>query len=385
MSRKETIRRGDVGLGATPAGGNAGSYAPYERGTSILPLHRLTYAAADGLDAQRAGVHDRLEKLGTVPAVSAESVTRPESTDGITEWWRQHLERAEHSVGDGVYAIMPDDYTPRLTSGRALSGRRRTHRMKYQGAGVTLRMPSATAIRRFSEENDRRTFDVPIEIDQPGGVVSGWVRLTQGPNGMWDVRALNFPKDHQAGPRAAEAVAAVLESRRPSLALREAQKEYLRAKMALYRGEEVSVEARRAKSALGLRYLQRRARTGAQKIRPEVPSGLVRGGGFDSATNTMFFNLNGRDYAYEGSLETFAEVMHSDSPGRAYNDLVKKRRLTRVDMEVCGQCGRAYRAEYRHVCPVQVSERRDHDDYRDMLSLRLHGVNLAERRGLRRA
>jgi hypothetical protein len=72
---------------------------------------------------------------------------------------------------------MPDDNTPSMHTGQATSGHRRTHRMNYGNKDIQLRMPSATAIRRFSQDKGNPTFDVPVSVSVKGGApVQGWVR-----------------------------------------------------------------------------------------------------------------------------------------------------------------------------------------------------------------
>ncbi len=74
----------------------------------------------------------------------------------------------------------PMTTTPAMTSGKSLDGSHRSHRIQYSGNGVELRMPSATAIKRFSAENGKRTFDVPVEIEHGGGKTSKFQYVTDG-------------------------------------------------------------------------------------------------------------------------------------------------------------------------------------------------------------
>src|SRR5699024_8693653 len=114
---------------------------------------------------------------------------------------------------------MPDDYTPSQTSGRAMSGRRRTHRMAYTTGGVALRMPSRTAINRFAAETKGDTFDVPVAASLPSGDVQTWVRLTRHGPGQWEATALGMDGDGRASERIgrSEAVAATMEGRAAAL------------------------------------------------------------------------------------------------------------------------------------------------------------------------
>ncbi len=166
--------------GARIAGRSAGGeWASKVRSTADAGA--LGYSDLSTADAQREAIYARLEQTGSVPASTVESATNPRFTDGIDIWWEQHYERMEQPAGGGTFQVMPDDYTPAMTGGKSLDGNRRTHRIRYSGAGVELRMPSATAIKRFSAENGKRTFDVPVEIEHEGGKVSGFVRVTEEP------------------------------------------------------------------------------------------------------------------------------------------------------------------------------------------------------------
>ncbi|MHA3723761.1 KTSC domain-containing protein [Leucobacter sp. HY1910] len=313
----------------------------------------LYYAPLEHAAEQRDAIAERFVATGYAPATSVESATNPRYTDGIDEWWLQHYERMEQPADGKTYAMMPDDYTPSRTDGHALSGKRRTHRMRYSGAGVEMRMPSATAIRRFSAENGKRTFDVPIEMEHAGGRISGFARVTQGADGAWDVKALNMPQ--QAASRAQEAVACVLEARRPTIALKQAEAQY-----AAHRKARQSAAPLHGASPLHQRRLERVAQEGARLGQPRVNSPLVKGVGYDSATGTMTINLRGRYYGYKVPKETYQEIASSLSPGAAYNQLVKGRRSKRAEVQCCRRCRRWTLTQVKHSCPVkQRGIRRD--------------------------
>ncbi|TDP89540.1 KTSC domain-containing protein [Leucobacter luti] len=311
------------------------------------------YAGMGDAAEQRKAIIAQLERVGYAHASTVESATNPSFTEGIDVWWQQHYERMEQQPeGHHAYKIMPDDYTPGMTDGHALSGHRRTHRMNYHGAGVNLRMPSATAIRRFSKENKRQTFDLPIEMEHGGGRISGYVRVTEGAGGAWDVQALGFP-DHVSKNRAAESVACVLEARRPSLALKDAELHFANVRRANQearaRGEAVTVVE--GKSALQQLQIDRVARAGAQMQAPAVPS-FIKGVGFERATNTMTLTMKGsRTYSYEVPRQVYEEILRSGSPGRAYNELVKNR-AERVQVDRCQKCRRVTRSGVQHTCPA---------------------------------
>lgn len=349
MTKNQT-RRVDLGLGKTARGGSGGSYATHNRVTAAPPPHFATLADSE---AQREATVNRLQQVGYVTASTVESATNPRFTDGIDTWWQQHYERMEHQPRDvGAYNIMPDDYTPMGTSGHALSGLRRTHRMNYRGAGVDLRMPSATAIKRFSKESNKQTFDIPIEMGHSGGKISGYVRVTEGAGGAWDVEALGFP-DSVSKNRAMESVTCVLEARRPSLALREAEQHYMKLKQLGNSGSPVKV----GESPLQQLQIDRVGRTGAQIDKPNVPS-FITGGAYDRATETMTLTMKGgRRYSYNVQREIYQEIMHSGSPGRAYNELVKNK-ATRVAVDRCTKCRRVTRTGVQHTCPAAQKQRR---------------------------
>ncbi|MFC4225484.1 hypothetical protein [Lysinibacter cavernae] len=275
-------------------------------------------AAAEQLEARRALLRER----GYAPAGSAISETTPHTTHHIAVWWDAHFKRAEVAPGK-EFALMPDDYTPGQKTGRALSGKRRTHRMKYQGAGVTVRMPSATALKRFSKENGDHTFDVPIELEHDGGTVTGFVRVTKSGRGSWDVQALNIPAP--AGPKAAEAVCAVLEARKPSTALAEV---------------DSLLEHRR----------RRWASHGVELKEPHAPSQMISSMGYNQASRQLTMKLGSRVYSYEAPKEVFDAIQNSSSPGLKYNQLVRKKRQ-RHEVSQCKKCKRWTPETIKHRCP----------------------------------
>ena len=75
---------------------------------------------------------------------------------------------------------MPDDFTPKRTTGQALSGHRWTDRLAYRvhSGGFTLRMPSVTSIKAF-EQQTGCTFDAPVSAQ---GAVSRWASTPGAPH-----------------------------------------------------------------------------------------------------------------------------------------------------------------------------------------------------------
>lgn len=271
----------------------------------------------------------QLRAAGYMPAGSGIADGSPRSTAGISRWWETHFTRAEFApeAEKGSYHQMPDDYTPGMHGGRALSQHRRTHRMLYEGAGVAVRMPSVTSIRRYSKELKGQTFDIPVEATYPGGTVSGYVRVTQnGPN-TWSVSGLNMPA--AANAYVSEAIQATLEDRRPSTALG--------------RVEDL-LERRRERFAAG-----------GVTLNATPQSSWIRGMGYNDASQQMVVQLGERVYAYKVQKEIFEAAQTSWSPGRIYNQLVKGRDRAPVDFH--DVCGRYFDAAKPHRCPSRHKDR----------------------------
>ena len=153
-----------------------------------------------------------------VPAIFTTGDDRPDHQAG--RWWETQASLAEWAGEGAAFPKMPDDWTPRRTGGTADSGLRHTHRMTYTSNGFALRMPSATSIRSFSAAN-RGAFDIPVDAtDEHGRSITAWVRAVQHKPGHWSVSGLGFGGVTDA--KVSEAVASVLESRRPTRALRQA-------------------------------------------------------------------------------------------------------------------------------------------------------------------
>lgn len=264
-----------------------------------------------------------IEEGGFVPATSGFSIGHStRTTDGIEQWWDDHFTRAEQAPKEGgTYLQMPDDYTPARTGGRSLSRKRRTHRMLYQGAGVAVRMPSATAIKRFSKENKYATFDVPVQVEGRGGqTYSGYVRVTQNGPDSWTTEALGVPP--RAAWKVSESVNAVLESRRPSMALATV-------------GD--LLERRR----------ERFSKAGAPLGAVEN-STFIRGAGYNRASGEMVVTLGKRTYGYKVPEEAYQRLARSYSPGHLYNSIVKG--SPRVPVAKCGTCSRWFNEATKHTC-----------------------------------
>lgn len=272
-----------------------------------------------------------LTEGGFVPAVAVATQHDPAragNQEHLEEWWNEHFATSER-VDGGDYTKMPDDYTPSRTSGRAFSGKRRTHRMRYAGAGVTLRSPSATSIRRFEKENGG-TFDVPITAEVEGNRVSGWVRVTRTGD-RWHTTALGFPDRYEA--KVAEGLSAVLEARRVTTALDQA-------------GD--LLERRRS-----------RIEEAGTPIHP-VNSSFIKGVAYEDETGTMVVEMGSRSYGYKVDADVFEAVRGAQSPGRAYNRLVKGE--DRAEVSRCEGCGRFRADGAAHSCPSSHGDRSRHTD-----------------------
>jgi len=283
-----------------------------------------THLADDATEASITELLRRraeLIKAGYAPATAGPSLgTGPTSTDGIDTWWDEHFRRSEVRDGAG-YNQMPDDFTPGMSAGRALSGRRRTHRMLYDGASIRLRMPSASAVKRYSASIDHATFDVPVQAEGLSGqVVSGFVRVTQEAPGKWTVTALNMPP--QVAAKVSESVASVLEARRPSLALTEI-------------------------GDLLQRRRERIARAGVRLDGVENSS-WVNAMGYNDAAGEMIVTLGTRTYGYKVSAQVYHQVKNAFSAGAMYNRLVKG--APRVQVDQCTGCGRWFNTDAGHTC-----------------------------------
>lgn len=282
--------------------------------------------AADGMNAvQRAQRHAALEESGFIPAVSGSAERSGTTRSKVGTWWDSHFVRAEYRPDDAGYPQMPDDFTPSQTGGRALSGSRRTHRMSYAGPDVTVRMPSATSIKRYARETGQ-TFDVPVTATFPGGNISGWVRVTQnGPN-EWSAQGLNFPGGDAV--QVAEAVGAVLESRRPRNSLHAA-------------GDLLARRAERIASA-------------GERIQESSKSSFVTGAGYDRSRGVLAVKIGDRVYGYKASLERVRAFSAATSVGQAYNRLVKGTQVSPV-IE-CAKCHRFNVEGQAHRCPSRHRE-----------------------------
>ena len=260
---------------------------------------------------------------GFVPAATLQAMNAPTTTEHREEWWNRNFVAAEYRTPGKNYPQMPDDYTPANSLGQAMSGHRRTHRMNYGNKDIQLRMPSATSIRRFSGENGNPTFDVPVSVSVKGGApVQGWVRVTKTGPHSWETTTL-AGNGGATGEQVAEAVAAVLESRRVTTALAKVPD---------------LLTARK----------QREAAKGAAMS--PVASSFIDEVGFDENTNTMATRIGNKLYGHKVSKQFFEAVRASERPGAVFNKLVRAHQ--RAGVIQCGKCGRVSSTAVSHTCPT---------------------------------
>ncbi|WP_422758830.1 hypothetical protein [Paenarthrobacter sp. C1] len=296
-----------------PVGGQYAAYAHAEPG-AVLAVARHRQAMAVRRELLRA--------QGFVPAATMQAMNAPTTTEHREEWWNRNFVAAEYRTEGKSYPQMPDDNTPHMHSGQAMSGKRRTHRMNYGNKDIQLRMPSATAIRRFSGDNGNPTFDVPVSVCLKGGApVQGWVRVTKTGPHTWETTTLGG-NGGPAGEQVAEAVAAVLESRRVTTALARVP-DLLKARK------------------------EREAAKGAA-LSP-VSSSWIDEVGFDENTNTMATRIGDKLYGHKVSKQFFDAVKSSERPGQVFNKLVRAHQRTSV--EQCGKCRNFFSSLVSHTCP----------------------------------
>jgi len=259
---------------------------------------------------------------GFVPATTLQALNSPTTTEHREEWWNRNFVAGEYGTEGKSYPQMPDDNTPSMHTGQAMSGHRRTHRMNYGNKDIQVRMPSATSIRRFSGDNGNPTFDVPVSVALKGGApVQGWVRVTKTGPESWETTTLGGKGD--AGDQVAEAVAAVLESRRVTMALTKVPDLLTARKM-------------------------REAAKGA--VMNPVSSSFIDSVGFDPATNTMATRIGNKLYGHKVSEQFFEAVKTAERPGSVFNRLVRAHQPAGVIQ--CGKCGRVSSTAVTHACPT---------------------------------
>jgi hypothetical protein len=263
-----------------------------------------------------------------VPAIGIREQPR-----NIEDWWSEAWATREWGdAEDAGYPFMPDDYTPRMTSGRAVTGHRRTHRRRYTTPdGFEIRMPSATSVKSYALDQQGQSFDIAVSATAENGTpVMTTMRCTWMGPGEWSVVPL--AGEHKYG-RVAEAVASVLEARRPSVALS------------------------------GMRDLaaKRKERYAQEGVAPESPSkrSFVSAAGVSADGTTSVTRIGDRVYGHDLSglppreIQRIADGLAgktSSHVGAVFNKDVKGR--ARVDVTQCPRCGAWTREGSPHKCRV---------------------------------
>ena len=294
--------------------------------------------ASDAVDKNwRTERAEQLASMGYVRPAATPTNIPTTTTDRISDWWTNSFIDAEHGHAEGDYPVMPDDNTPGMHGGRSLAGNRRTHRMNYSGAGISLRMPSKTAIHRFAKERGARTFDVPLSVTaSDGSTKHGTVRVVRGEGNVWNVKALGFSGSSEI--EVSEGVKAILEGQRARTALAEAgdltrQRVERMTKMG---AAEKTVSSEWVK-AVGLT-----TNDGGDPVM------TMRTKPYERKDGTV---TPGRSYGYKVDPETFKAMSSSGEPGRFFNRQIKGK-ATPVEVMECDKCHRLS-ARADHVCPTR--------------------------------
>lgn len=265
----------------------------------------------------------QLETDGYVAAVASYSQgTSARSAENIEGWYAQARRNAGVNTG---YTLLPEDWAPAGVTaavGKSVGGRRRIDRINYEGGGLAVRMYRASTIKRFAKAHGG-TFEFPIEIEGTAGrSMIGHVRVTQNEPGKWTVEPLGFPAN--VSWRASEAVASILEARRPSHALRDA-------------------------GDLLAKHRERIASAGTILQEDASGSSFVKAMGYNRASQEMTIQLGERTYGYHVDEEIYEAVQQASSVGARYNELVKNH-AERIPVDQCTSCKRWFNADRGHQC-----------------------------------
>lgn len=295
-----------------------------------------------------------LRSAGFIPATTLQATASPSTTEHREDWWDRNLVAAEYRTsGNKTYPQMPDDYTPAKTFGQAMSGLRRTHRMNYQNGDISVRMPSATAVKRYSAENGHPTFDVPVSVSIKGGApVQGWVRVTKTGPHSWEATAQGGSGDN--ADMLSEAVAATLESRRPSIALK--------------RIPDLLAARRQREEAKG------------DPLEP-IRSSFIDAIGYDESTGTMATKIGEKVYGHRVSKDFFEQVKNSERPGAVFNKFIKGN--PGASVQKCPRCARFFTPAKAHTCPTAHKEESGlNQDYTERARKRAEAVAASRSHGV---
>jgi len=335
--------------GASMKGGHVCPKRPADTDPSDLSDERWAGYAPTGTPFDQVDLEARKDALYAGRRVSPSYISHaPGSPDDFWgEWYGRVASWGERN--DAGYLKMPDDYTPSMTGGRASTGNRHTHRMRYSTPdGFEIRMPSATSIRRFaSDEAMGQTFEVPVAYttkDGGQGMVS--VLATWNGPGAWTIQA---PAGDARFGRVTEAVASVLEARRPSVALATV-------------------------GDLNQRRRERIMRTGSPIIAPRKPSHFVTGVSqigdkgavvvrIDNGKGERLYGYHVRQNTPQARSRLINRLMGrtGESVGQAFNSELKGQ--SRVEVAQCPRCKCVYEVEVGHQCRLMhAAPRRTESD-----------------------
>lgn len=267
--------------------------------------------------------------------VKAVATEQKAGGDRANQWWDQQFSIAEYegANSENSYPKMPDDNTPSALSGNAISGKSmsgklRTYRRRYQGEGkIEVQMPSATAVKRYSESIDDGTFDIPVSVTRPNGTtVDGWVRVTRNGKNQWSTTALGFGEGDELP--VSESVSAVLESQSPRSSLKGIQD------FAARRAQRQSVEG------IPFENIER--------------SSFITGLSYVPGSSVAAVRIGKRTYGYRGvSPETYLQLRSAPNLGSAYNSMLKQNPNVSQSFSIpsCDKCGNMYPPGSEHRCP----------------------------------
>lgn len=311
-----------------------------------------TQAFVEDLRKQRVA---EFRKNGVIAAETSEDPLDPKSTRGIDQWHEMSFILAEQTKGSS-YDVMPDDYTPGMHGGRSSLDNRRTHRIKYEVGGATLRMPSVTAAKRFTAEVKGRTWDMPVEAHSPHGTFFGHVRITKGPNNTWNVEVPGMTKEtSERDLYVAEAVRATLEARRPTkqnVGVKNPERRNL-LKERIDRLAKVGVVPVKVSDTQFVREV------GTNPYSREMVLNLhkKRSQGKDVSTAygyNLFSKINGQMVGKEEALRVANKMARTKNPGKDYNSDVRGV-FRRAEIEQCGNCSAWHTVNREHVCRIEKS------------------------------
>lgn len=312
-----------------PAGtSEGGRFAPETHPPAATDLDTATYTPPASNDTSIVQARrEALKRDGWIPSTSLPAPTPPATTKKIKAWWGQAFNAYGASKDGEAVPVLPDDWSRsvregHVSTGRAVTGRRRVSRMRYQVAGRNIRMPSKTAIRHYMRHADTNQLQVPISIDTPTGPEVGFVTLSKHPDGTWVGEATGFRGENRLYVE--EATAAVMEGRNM---------------------EFNTPQALRKRA---------HARDIARGIQPEpVQSRWIQEWGWDEQHHVMYMSTqDGNTYGYQMRKDFSPPDECYRKPGEWFNQNIRGR-MTQVEAEQCPACGCFLPDLAEHVCRVQ--------------------------------